>query len=78
MDGIYTWDKASAEVTSWLACVWRCLIHESPDIKLVYDCLSLFTQVVRSLEGPSVLSRHKSVLYPLLVLVLIRLSDSPT
>ncbi|KAK0243197.1 hypothetical protein EDD85DRAFT_319812 [Armillaria nabsnona] len=59
MDGIYTWDKASAEVTSWLACVWRCLIHERPDIKLVYDCLSLFTQVVRSLEGPGVLSRHK-------------------
>lgn len=58
-DGIYSWDKASAEVARWLACVWRCLIHESPDIKLVYDCLSLFTQVLRSLEGPGVLSRQK-------------------
>ncbi|SJL02433.1 uncharacterized protein ARMOST_05760 [Armillaria ostoyae] len=34
VDGIYSWDKASDEVTKWLACVWRCLIHESPDIKL--------------------------------------------
>ncbi|KAK0206941.1 hypothetical protein DFS33DRAFT_632093 [Desarmillaria ectypa] len=59
VDGIYSWDKASTVVTRWLACVWRCLVHESPDIKLVYDCLSLFTHAVRSLEKPGVLSRHK-------------------
>ncbi|KAK0461712.1 uncharacterized protein EV420DRAFT_1640017 [Desarmillaria tabescens] len=58
-DGIYNWDIASAEVSRWLACVWRCLVHESPDIKLVYDCLSLFTYALRSLEKPGTLSRHK-------------------